>query len=338
MPQIARRLTSCASSYRTAQRLLLHGLSQKAPCASPPACVVLARQKRCDLTLTTPSAPAVLPRPSRSRRRPSPGSPSLLPRRRSYHSYDHPNTPGSFSPTERAILAAAYAHIPQHGFTPKTLALGATDAGYLDISTNLLTDGVFSLVQWHLVSQRESLAGKARALFENEEAQRLGVGAKVEMLTWERLMGNKHVIWKLQEVGQGGFPDCAVAFLRHSLLEILTERTTEQALAIMAQASYVSVSLGGLAKLSDEIWFLVGDTTVDPSWYTKRASLSAIYASTELFMTSDQSIGFLETRKFLQRRLSETQEIGGTLRSIGTWVGFTASAGLNVLRSKGLRI
>lgn len=106
----------------------------------------------------------------------------------------------------------------------------------------------------------------------------------------------------------------------------------------MAQPSYVPESLKELAKLADEIWFLVGDTSVDPSWYTKRASLSAIYASTELFMTSDTSEGFTETRKFLRRRLEETHEVGGTLRSLGQWVGFTANAGLNVLRSKGLPI
>lgn len=111
-----------------------------------------------------------------------------------------------------------------------------------------------------------------------------------------------------------------------------------QALAIMAQPSYVPESLKELAKLSDEIWFLVGDTSVDPSWYTKRASLSAIYASTELFMTTDRSEGFVETSKFLRRRLGEVQGVGGTLRSLGQWVGFTASAGMNVLRSKGARI
>lgn len=106
----------------------------------------------------------------------------------------------------------------------------------------------------------------------------------------------------------------------------------------MAQPSYVPDSLKELAKLSDEIWFLVGDTAVDPSWYTKRASLSAVYASTELFMTNDRSEAFAETRKFLRRRLDEVQEVGGTMRSVGQWVGFTASAGLNVLRSKGMPV
>lgn len=118
--------------------------------------------------------------------------------RRSYRSYDHPSPVEPFSPTERTILAAAYAHVPKHGFSRESLALGARDAGYLDISTNLLPNGVFSLVQWHMVSQRESLAGRARDLFSGEE--RMGVGRKVEALVWERLMGNKAVIGRWQEV------------------------------------------------------------------------------------------------------------------------------------------
>lgn len=109
-------------------------------------------------------------------------------------------------------------------------------------------------------------------------------------------------------------------------------------MAVMAQPSYAPASFKELAKLVDEIWFLSGDTSVDPSWYTKRASLSMIYASSELFMTNDKSPGFRDTRDFLQRRLREVQELGGVLGSLGQWVGFTASAGVNVLRSKGLRI
>lgn len=106
----------------------------------------------------------------------------------------------------------------------------------------------------------------------------------------------------------------------------------------MAQPSYVPASIKELARLSDEIWFLAGDTAVDPSWYTKRASLSATYASAELFMTGDHSEEFVETRRFLRRRLDEAHGVGGTIRSLGQWAGFTASAGLNVLRSKGMRV
>lgn len=111
-----------------------------------------------------------------------------------------------------------------------------------------------------------------------------------------------------------------------------------QALAIMAQPTHAPTSFKELAKLVDEIWFLSGDTSVDPSWYSKRASVSMIYASTELFMTNDKSAGFRDTRDFLRRRLKEVHEVGGILGSVGHWIGFTASAGVNVLRSKGLRI
>lgn len=204
MPPIARRLASGAASWPTA-RSLARALPSWAPRAPDAARVAPARQWCCDRATAAPTTSAI--------RSPSP----LLSHRRSYHSYDHPDPAGPFSPAERAILAAAEAHIPQHGFTTKTLALGARDAGYLDISTNLLADGVFTLVQWHLVSQREGLAGKATALFEADAAQGLGTGAKVELLTWERLMGNRHVIGKLQEVSEqvssmGGSAKSSVAW------------------------------------------------------------------------------------------------------------------------------
>ena len=112
----------------------------------------------------------------------------------------------------------------------------------------------------------------------------------------------------------------------------------KQALAIMAQPSHVPAAVKELALLADEILYLAGDVSVDPSWYTKRASLSTIYAAAELFQTTDRSPDFRETRAFLRRRLDEAAEVGGAVRSAGEWLGFNASAAVNVLRSKGARI
>ncbi|KAI1135418.1 ubiquinone biosynthesis protein COQ9 [Hypoxylon sp. FL0543] len=227
----------------------------------------------------------------------------------SYHSYDHPPPPGVFSAAEKAILSAAYRHVPEHGFTAHALSLGARDAGYLDISTNLLPEGPFSLIRYHLVTQREALAPRSEALFGAEGERGLQVPDKVERLTWERLLGNQEINHRWQE-----------------------------ALAIMAQPSHVPSSLRELALLSDEIYFLAGDTSVDPSWYTKRGALSIIYPSSELFMTNDRSPGYSETRAFLQRRLDEASKMGSALGNIGQWMGFSASAAVNVIRSKGVRI
>jgi len=55
-------------------------------------------------------------------------------------------------------------------------------------------------------------------------------------------------------------------------------------------------------------------------------------------MTTDRSEGFVETREFMERRLRDSQVVGGAVGNVGQWVGFTARSGINVLRSKGVRI
>ena len=91
--------------------------------------------------------------------------------------------------------------MPDHGFTSTALTRGARDAGLLDISPAVLPDGPFSLIRWHLVTQREALKGKGEELFDQEEGGRkMGVGKRVRALTWERLMGNKDVNHRWQEV------------------------------------------------------------------------------------------------------------------------------------------
>lgn len=119
---------------------------------------------------------------------------------RSYHSYDHPAPPGPFNPIETSILSASIPHVPSHGFSETSLALGAKDAGYLDVSTNLFPRGAFSLIHYHLVTQRLTLAHHRQQLFQQHHSKPLGMGKKVKSLTWERLMGNKSLIHRWQEV------------------------------------------------------------------------------------------------------------------------------------------
>ncbi|KAK0724779.1 COQ9-domain-containing protein [Lasiosphaeris hirsuta] len=295
-PPAASRSAGAAAAVA---RRILHPSSLLPPgTTSLKPCLRAATTTTTHAHTTTPRhhLPASLPIPTRTSSRP-------------YHSYSHPPPPGPFTPTESLLLAAAYRHVPTHGFSASALALGARDAGYLDISPTIVPDGVFSLVQWHLVTQREALAARSVALFGDGQKGPNVVASRVEALAWERLLGNAEVVWQWQE-----------------------------ALAIMAQPSYVPASVKELAMLADEIWFLAGDVAVDPTWYTKRASLSAIYAAAELFMTNDRSLGFRDTQEFLRRRLQEASEMGNVARSVREWLSFTASAGINVLRSKGVQI
>ena len=57
-------------------------------------------------------------------------------------------------------------------------------------------------MHWHLYTQREALKNRCADAFKVEEGRKeLGVGQKVKALTWERLMGNREIIGRWQEVG-----------------------------------------------------------------------------------------------------------------------------------------
>jgi ubiquinone biosynthesis protein COQ9 len=110
---------------------------------------------------------------------------------RSYHSPNHPISP-TYTPQQDKILSTALSLVPSHGFTSETLREGAKQAGYLEITHNLFPSGVWSLVEYHLVTQREKLA----SIPLNEG----GVGKTIRKLCIERLQGNKDVIGRWQEV------------------------------------------------------------------------------------------------------------------------------------------
>lgn len=66
---------------------------------------------------------------------------------------------------------------------------------------------------------------------------------------------------------------------------------------------------GAIWGTADAIWSALGDTTRDLNWYSKRATLSAVYASTVLFWLGDDSPGQRATWEFLDRRISDVMEI-----------------------------
>ena len=106
----------------------------------------------------------------------------------------------------------------------------------------------------------------------------------------------------------------------------------------MSLLGNIPASLKELNALSDEIWYLAGDISVDFSWYTKRASLASVYASSEMFMTTDKSPDFAATSEFLDRRLEDVQKAGGVIGGIGQYASFMAGSGIGLARSWGMRV
>jgi ubiquinone biosynthesis protein COQ9 len=72
--------------------------------------------------------------------------------------------------------------------------------------------------------------------------------------------------------------------------------------AMPAHAAEGAALIWGTA---DAIWTALGDTSRDVAWYTKRASLSAVYSSTLLYWLGDDSPGSEATWAFLDRRIDD---------------------------------
>jgi ubiquinone biosynthesis protein COQ9 len=68
---------------------------------------------------------------------------------------------------------------------------------------------------------------------------------------------------------------------------------------------------------ADAIWTTLGDSSTDVNWYTKRATLSAVYAATVLFWLGDESEDSAETWAFLDRRLENVMQFEKTKAAIG---------------------
>lgn len=77
-----------------------------------------------------------------------------------------------------------------------------------------------------------------------------------------------------------------------------------RALALLALSRNARLAALCTARTIDSIWHAAGDTSADFSWYTKRASLSAVYSATVLFWLRDTSEDDAATLAFLDRRLA----------------------------------
>ena len=91
-----------------------------------------------------------------------------------------------------------------------------------------------------------------------------------------------------------------------------------RALAILALPQHAPLGVRLLYETVDGIWYAAGDSATDFSFYTKRATLAAIYAGTLLYWLEDRSPGFADTRAFLERRLGDAARIAAARRRLET--------------------
>ena len=97
-----------------------------------------------------------------------------------------------------------------------------------------------------------------------------------------------------------------IALVEARLALLASDRDAlRRALAILAMPTHV-VQAGKLGwRAADAMWRAAGDSTTDLNHYSKRITLSAVYASTLLVFVNDDSADHADSRAFLARRVAE---------------------------------
>jgi ubiquinone biosynthesis protein COQ9 len=86
-------------------------------------------------------------------------------------------------------------------------------------------------------------------------------------------------------------------------LGVADKEAVRKAAALFALPRYAPEGAALIWGTSDAIWQALGDTSRDVNWYTKRATLAAVYSSTVLYWLGDTSDQDTDTVAFIDRRI-----------------------------------
>ena len=179
----------------------------------------------------------------------------------------------------KAVLATALPYVAFDGWTDRTLAHAVEDAG-VDPGLSRLAfprGGVDLALAFHKAKDDELAADLARA-------DLLGLRFRDRVA---------HAIMRRLELVAGD----REAVRRGATLFALPHHAADGARAIWHTA--------------DTIWTALGDESRDLGWYTKRATLSAVYSSALLYWLGDETPGAAATREFVARRIDNVMQIEG---------------------------
>src|SRR4051812_20826692 len=101
-------------------------------------------------------------------------------------------------------------------------------------------------------------------------------------------------------------PDRIRRLVELRLLAVAPHKTAlRRALALLALPWNTAAALRTSAGSADAMWCAAGDTSADFSWYTRRATLAAIYTSTIAWWLRDEDPSIYGAMEFLDRRLAD---------------------------------
>lgn len=126
--------------------------------------------------------------------------------------------------------------------------------------------------------------------------------------------------WLAAHPPQGRFRDRVSAAIMQRLA--LSDREMARAGAsLLALPQHATLGARLIWETADAVWTGLGDHSEDVNWYSKRATLSAVYGATVLYWLGDDSPDLHATREFLDRRIDGVMRFEKIKSRIGALPG-----------------
>jgi ubiquinone biosynthesis protein COQ9 len=104
------------------------------------------------------------------------------------------------------------------------------------------------------------------------------------------------------------FRDMVAHAIRVRLLAVSDKEAVRRGAALFALPHMAPEGSKLIWGTADAIWTALGDTSRDINWYSKRATLSAVYGSVVLFWLGDDSWDGQATDDFIDRRIDNVMQ------------------------------
>ncbi|AUH65623.1 COQ9 family protein [Paracoccus zhejiangensis] len=108
--------------------------------------------------------------------------------------------------------------------------------------------------------------------------------------------------WMEKTPPEGRYAERVAQAIWHRL-ELVQPELVRAGATVLSLPQHAALGARLVWETADTIWNGLGDTSRDVNWYTKRATLSAVWGSTVLYWLGDESEGKAETRAFIDRRI-----------------------------------
>jgi ubiquinone biosynthesis protein COQ9 len=141
-----------------------------------------------------------------------------------------------------------------------------------------------------------------------EEAALAFPGGAAAMIEYHSMRADRRMVEEFDRRGTSGLKvrDRISLAIRVRLEQNAAHReAVRRALTILSLPLHAPLAARLLYRTVDAIWYAAGDRAADFSFYTKRATLAGVYASTVLYWLNDRSEGASATWAFLDRRIED---------------------------------